>query len=336
MAKHCEGLELEIVKAVNCGKIIEPITVSKVSNFCKNNNLDPSESHINVVLANSTENTRNQSYNKYFIRVGKGEYVISPEFRKKINYYWLNINTIQYEWAFSERKIGQNETYSNKNEDGGNRQKQSCFKSIKVGDLAVAYETGEAKAITSICKVIDKYTVDDEIIVDFKKIMGFENYLHLDKMRNIRELSDCKTIEFHIGTLFDLSKRHFDQIKDVLERMNNQDDYFLKLEQQVKESRSLSREERQERLLNNKNRIPEKVTRVVNDFSRNPDVIAEVLERANGICESCLKPAPFMRASNGTPYLEIHHKIRLADGGEDTVENAIAVCPNCHKKYHFG
>jgi 5-methylcytosine-specific restriction protein A len=70
-------------------------------------------------------------------------------------------------------------------------------------------------------------------------------------------------------------------------------------------------------------------------FKRNPYVIAEVLLRAAGICESCSRPAPFTRA-DGRPYLEVHHRIRLADGGDDTVENAIAVCPNCHRERHFG
>jgi 5-methylcytosine-specific restriction endonuclease McrA len=31
-----------------------------------------------------------------------------------------------------------------------------------------------------------------------------------------------------------------------------------------------------------------------------------------------------------------HHVKQLAHGGEDTVENAIAVCPNCHRKAHHG
>lgn len=71
-------------------------------------------------------------------------------------------------------------------------------------------------------------------------------------------------------------------------------------------------------------------------FDRNPDVIAEVLFRAGGRCESCRQPAPFERASDGSPYLEVHHRVRLADGGDDTVENAIALCPNCHRKQHHG
>lgn len=71
-------------------------------------------------------------------------------------------------------------------------------------------------------------------------------------------------------------------------------------------------------------------------FVRNPDVIAEVLYRAAGICAACKEAAPFTRASNGKPYLEVHHKVPLADEGEDTVENAEALCPNCHRKFHFG
>jgi hypothetical protein len=71
-------------------------------------------------------------------------------------------------------------------------------------------------------------------------------------------------------------------------------------------------------------------------FVRSPVVAAEVLERAAGHCERCGKPAPFFRASNNTPYLEVHHRIRLADGGYDSVENAIALCPNCHRRLHHG
>lgn len=71
-------------------------------------------------------------------------------------------------------------------------------------------------------------------------------------------------------------------------------------------------------------------------YLRNADVVAEVLLRANGTCERCRNSAPFLRAKDGTPYLEVHHKEKLANGGDDTVENAIALCPNCHRDLHFG
>jgi 5-methylcytosine-specific restriction protein A len=106
-------------------------------------------------------------------------------------------------------------------------------------------------------------------------------------------------------------------------------------EQAVQASKDLSVAERTERL-RAAPRKPEKVVVSTLAFRRNPDVVAEVLERAGGICEVCGLDAPFRRASTGEPYLEVHHKVRLADGGEDTVENAVAVCPNCHREAHYG
>jgi hypothetical protein len=83
-------------------------------------------------------------------------------------------------------------------------------------------------------------------------------------------------------------------------------------------------------------RKPEKVKAVVTAYKRSPYVVIEVLRRANGVCESCGNLAPFKRQKDGTPYLEVHHKERLAMGGDDTVENVIALCPNCHREKHFG
>ena len=83
-------------------------------------------------------------------------------------------------------------------------------------------------------------------------------------------------------------------------------------------------------------RLPAKYIVLATMYHRSPDVIAEVLLRSRGVCECCKRPAPFDRMSDGTPYLEVHHKKRLADGGEDTVENAVALCPNCHRQSHYG
>jgi hypothetical protein len=82
--------------------------------------------------------------------------------------------------------------------------------------------------------------------------------------------------------------------------------------------------------------IPKRVAAITFEFVRNPDVVAEVLHRANGECERCRKPAPFLRKSDRTPFLEVHHRQPLAQGGLDTVANAEAVCPNCHREAHYG
>ena len=104
---------------------------------------------------------------------------------------------------------------------------------------------------------------------------------------------------------------------------------------QVNLALSATAEQRQAQL-NASPKLPERVTRLVEVFKRSPYVVAEVLHRASGVCGSCLKAAPFTRKKDGAPYLEVHHKKQLAHGGEDTVENAIAVCPNCHRQLHHG
>ncbi len=68
-------------------------------------------------------------------------------------------------------------------------------------------------------------------------------------------------------------------------------------------------------------------------YVRDPNVIAWVLELAQGTCEACSMPAPFLDAE-GEPFLEVHHVRPLAEGGPDTIDNAIACCPNCHRGFH--
>lgn len=82
--------------------------------------------------------------------------------------------------------------------------------------------------------------------------------------------------------------------------------------------------------------IPERVPTRGFSFMRNPDVVAEVLYRAAGVCGRCGNPAPFVSKASSRPFLEVHHRVKLSDGGPDTVENAIALCPNCHRELHFG
>jgi 5-methylcytosine-specific restriction protein A len=76
-------------------------------------------------------------------------------------------------------------------------------------------------------------------------------------------------------------------------------------------------------------------TASVTRFNRNQEVVEWILAGSDGICESCDKPAPFQRF-DGTPYLEVHHLRRLADRGSDWITNAVALCPNCHRQFHYG
>jgi 5-methylcytosine-specific restriction protein A len=69
------------------------------------------------------------------------------------------------------------------------------------------------------------------------------------------------------------------------------------------------------------------------DYDRNPYVAEYVKRRANGICELCHIPAPFMN-KHKEPYLEEHHIVWLSKAGSDTIDNTVALCPNCHRRMH--
>lgn len=72
-----------------------------------------------------------------------------------------------------------------------------------------------------------------------------------------------------------------------------------------------------------------------NVFYRSEALRVYVQRRANGRCEGCGEPAPFLR-KDGTPYLEPHHTTRVADGGPDHPNHVIALCPTCHRRVHSG
>jgi 5-methylcytosine-specific restriction protein A len=83
------------------------------------------------------------------------------------------------------------------------------------------------------------------------------------------------------------------------------------------------------------NKKPRTAKTTTTQYVRDAEVVAWVLDLANGVCECCGKSSPFVR-EDSTPYLEVHHLRRLADGGSDTISNAIAACPNCHRELHYG
>jgi 5-methylcytosine-specific restriction protein A len=80
---------------------------------------------------------------------------------------------------------------------------------------------------------------------------------------------------------------------------------------------------------------PKSTSTSVSQFERDASVKAWILREAKGICEACGMHAPF-NGADGMPYLEVHHVRHLASDGSDTISNAIAACPNCHRQLHYG
>lgn len=82
-------------------------------------------------------------------------------------------------------------------------------------------------------------------------------------------------------------------------------------------------------------KYPDKVDVSTTVYMRNIDVVKVVLHMAQGKCAACRKDGPFRRP-DGEIFLEVHHIVPLSKGGQDTVANTEALCPNCHREKHFG
>lgn len=81
---------------------------------------------------------------------------------------------------------------------------------------------------------------------------------------------------------------------------------------------------------------PPKRTRVINDFVRDPYIVAAALARATDRCEMPRCSSQLFDREDDRPYLEVHHILPLGEGGDDTLDNAAALCPSCHRELHYG
>lgn len=90
-----------------------------------------------------------------------------------------------------------------------------------------------------------------------------------------------------------------------------------------------------ERAMASSSSSPHISERTVTIRERSAAIRAYGLRRARGFCEYCKSKAPFITA-DGILFLEVHHIKKLADGGPDHPDSIIALCPNCHRRAHYG
>ena len=79
---------------------------------------------------------------------------------------------------------------------------------------------------------------------------------------------------------------------------------------------------------------PEYRLRMAGTYVRDPSVRTAVLNRASGKCEFCGEEG--FKTKGGAKFLESHHIISLSEQGADKLTNVIALCPNHHRRAHFG
>ncbi len=137
-----------------------------------------------------------------------------------------------------------------------------------------------------------------------------------------------------IGFISYLSKFTFKKIQNPT-YIISENDFYLNRQLEEKKVKKLTMVELEERIINNR-KVVERVNLTASKFNRNPCIVEYAKRLANGICQDCKQPAPFVNRLTNEPFLETHHVTPLAQGGSDTIENTIAICPNCHRKRHYG
>jgi len=100
-----------------------------------------------------------------------------------------------------------------------------------------------------------------------------------------------------------------------------------------KKAERLSLRELEKKAEQNESEIVSSRKTTTDVFIRDAFVAEYAKRRAGGICQLCEQKAPFENKA-GLPYLECHHIDWISNGGSDTIENTVALCPNCHKKMH--
>ncbi len=186
------------------------------------------------------------------------------------------------------------------------------------------------KSYGDLYEYFKKGTYEEKILntLEYSKDDERENKPNPSKIR----LGDV-VIRTNLQSYKKAARKYFKFLKE--QNIETYNEYLNILNSDIKQSLNDSSKDIDKRLKTAAKK-PNKRTVTITVYDRNSDVIAKTLTRANGICEECNKPAPFIRKTNNTPYLEVHHKIMLADGGDDTVKNAMALCPNCHREKHHG
>lgn len=212
-------------------------------------------------------------------------------------------------------------------------------KNIDIGDIAYLYQAAPVKAIRWKCKVTDVGRAESKI--DDRAFSGSGvvysgPFLELERIYEYphwEQFSLCKLKEHgYCGNMQSPSrvKSYADTLAEYIHRTD-------KIQQSEEELTKIAREtpihELKKLAKKYSGKNPQVTETETKQYKRNEFIAEYAKRRACGLCELCRKKAPFLK-KNGEPYLEIHHIKWLCDGGADSIQNTVALCPNCHRKMH--
>ncbi len=142
-------------------------------------------------------------------------YVASAPGEEERGYWWLNANPKI--WSFSERAVGEVQSYTLYNDSGNKRRIFQNFLDAKAGDMIIGYESNPVKQIVAICKVSAEQ--DGEKIY-FEKLEGLTSPIDYQTLKSCSELERMEYFISPQGSFFKLTRGEYDFIFDMLREEN--------------------------------------------------------------------------------------------------------------------
>lgn len=158
-------------------------------------------------------------------------------------------------------------------------------------------------------------TIDNIELGSYLETDSIVNYEQQKLMGFIKELGDNKSQEFDIRTLLDDEDVGDITTNDIIREVVDNVVYEPKMKQ-------------------------EKIVGEKSSYIRNPEVAKRCIVLSNYKCNLDGNHESFI-TKKGKPYMEAHHLIPISyqdyfEYSLDVEANIISLCPNCHRKLHYG
>lgn len=127
------------------------------------------------------------------------------------NYWWLNAKPAI--WSFSDIAPGEEESYTQFNEDGNPRKNPKYFPMVRPGDLVLGYATSPQKELVCLCEITRPLENGE---FHFKKLLDFPNPVPDSAWSSDPLLT---YFSFH-GSLFKLSQEQWDGFIRLVKERN--------------------------------------------------------------------------------------------------------------------
>lgn len=142
---------------------------------------------------------------------------VVPE--EKCNYWWLCASPKI--WSLAQWPVGDEQSYTLKNENGNKRRIYQNFLDAKAGDKVICYEANPTKKISSLA-IISHEQNGEEIV--FEKTETLSSPIGWAEFKDVPELQKMQFLENPNGSFFKLTKEEYNTVMDIIRESNGRRD----------------------------------------------------------------------------------------------------------------